>query len=48
MIEFINVFLSYLILMVVILIVAAVGFSIGWYFRKKKNQKELQENSGIE
>lgn len=48
MIEFINVFLSYLLLMLVILVVAAIGFSIGLFLRKMKNKKNLEVNDSVE
>lgn len=43
MVSFINTFLSYVVLMLVILAVAAVGFAIGLFLRKKKNEKLLAE-----
>lgn len=43
MVEFINVFLSYLMLMLIIIVVAAIGFSIGLFLRKKKNSKKAAE-----
>lgn len=48
MIEFFNVFLSYLVLMLVILAVAAIGFSIGLFLRKMKNKKNLEVKDSIE
>lgn len=48
MVEFVNVFLSYLLLMVVILIVAAIGFSIGLFLRKMKNKKKMELNDSVE
>lgn len=44
MINFINTFLSYIVLMLIILVVAALGFSIGLFLRKKKNQSIAAEN----
>ena len=43
MIAFINTFLSYIVLMLIILVVAAVGFSVGMVLRKKKNAKAAVE-----
>ncbi len=43
MVAFINTFLSYIVLMVIILVVAACGFALGLFLRKKKNQKTLVE-----
>lgn len=48
MISFINTFLSYIVLMLVILVVAAVGFSLGLFLRKKKNQSMVTENNDKE
>lgn len=48
MIEFFNVFLSYLVLMLIILAVAAVGFSLGLFLRKMKNKKSLEVKESIE
>lgn len=39
MVNFINTFLSYVLLMVIILAVGAVGFVIGRILRKRKNAK---------
>ena len=43
MVGFINTFLSYVVLMLVILAVGAVGFALGLFLRKKKNEKLLAE-----
>ncbi|MBQ7775072.1 MAG: FeoB-associated Cys-rich membrane protein [Lachnospiraceae bacterium] len=43
MIAFINSFLSYVLLMVIILIVAAAGFAVGRVLRKRKNAQLLAE-----
>ncbi len=43
MIAFINTFLSYIVLMLVILVVAACGFVLGRFLRKRKNQKVVVE-----
>lgn len=43
MVAFINTFLSYIVLMLVILAVAACGFALGLFLRKKKNQKAVVE-----
>ncbi len=43
MIAFINTFLSYIVLMLIILVVAACGFAIGLFLRKRKNQKAVVE-----
>ena len=43
MIAFINTFLSYIVLMAIILVVAACGFGLGMFLRKKKNQKAVVE-----
>lgn len=48
MISFVNSFLSYIMLMIVIVIVAGCGFVLGFFLRKKKNQTlatEMQENT---
>lgn len=48
MVSFVNSFLSYVMLMLVIVIVAACGFTLGYFLRKKKNQThaaEAQENT---
>lgn len=45
MVNFFNTFLSYIVLMLIILVVAAIGFSIGLFLRKKKNQSIVTENS---
>lgn len=45
MVSFFNTFLSYIVLMLIILVVAAIGFSIGLFLRKKKNQSIVAENS---
>ena len=37
MIAFINSFLSYIVLMLIILAVATLGFAIGMFLRKRKN-----------
>ena len=39
MVNFINTFLSYLLLMVVILVVAGIGVAIGIILRKRKNSQ---------
>lgn len=41
MVAFINTFLSYIVLMLVILVVAAMGFALGLFMKKKKNQKTV-------
>ena len=43
MIAFINTFLSYIVLMLIILAVAACGFALGLFLRKRKNQKAVVE-----
>ncbi len=48
MVSFVNTFLSYLLLMVIILIVGGIGFSIGLFLRKKKNQKNLEVSENME
>lgn len=48
MIEFVNVFLSYLALMLVIIVVAAIGFSIGLFLRKMKNNKKIEVTDTVE
>ncbi len=45
--EFLSVFCSYLMLMLVIVIVAAIGFSIGLFLRKMKNNKQAIEAEKI-
>lgn len=42
MINFINVFLSYLILLIIIVILSAVAITIGIYLRKRKDNKAEQ------
>ncbi len=44
-IAFSNSFLSYLLLMVIIVIVAALGFTVGRILRNKKDSKSVQELS---
>lgn len=48
MVAFFNTFLSYIVLMAIILVVAACGFTIGLFLRKKKNQKAVAESVEIE
>lgn len=49
MVAFINSFLSYVLLMLVILVVAAAGFALGRVLRKRKNAQLLAEkDSNIE
>lgn len=48
MIAFINTFLSYLLLMLIIVVVAAIGFSIGRILRKMKNNSQVNEVSESE
>lgn len=48
MVSFINTFLSYIVLMLIILAVGAVGFTIGLILRKKKNEKLLEEKDNNE
>ena len=43
MIAFINTFLSYIVLMLIILAVAACGFALGLFLRKNKNKKAVLE-----
>jgi len=43
MVAFINSFLSYVLLMLVILVVAAAGFAVGRILRKRKNAQLLAE-----
>lgn len=43
MVAFFNTFLSYIVLMAIILVVAACGFAVGLFLRKKKNQKAVVE-----
>ena len=43
MVAFINTFLSYIVLMAIILVVAACGFAVGSFLRKNKNQKAVVE-----
>ncbi len=43
LILFINRFLEYIILMVVIVVVAALGFCIGRFFGKRKESKKAKE-----
>lgn len=39
MVSLFNTFFSYIVLMAVIIVVAACGFILGFYLRKKKNEK---------
>lgn len=48
MIAFINTFLSYIVLMLIILVVAALGFTVGRVLRKRKNAKAAVEAEIIE
>lgn len=48
MVEFFNVFLSYLVLMIIIIVVAAIGFSIGLFLRKLKNNKKVDVVDTVE
>ncbi len=43
MVNFINTFLSYILLMVIILVVGACGFIVGQVLRKRKNAKLLAQ-----
>lgn len=43
MIAFINTFLSYIVLMLIILAVASCGFALGLFLRKNKNKKAVLE-----
>ncbi|MBQ6696911.1 MAG: hypothetical protein IJN16_09435 [Lachnospiraceae bacterium] len=43
MVGFVNTFLSYVVLMLVILVVAAAGFALGRVLRKRKNAQLLAE-----
>ncbi len=43
MIGFVNTFLSYILLMVIILVVAACGFAAGVILRKRKDAKALTQ-----
>ena len=45
MVSFFNTFLSYVVLMLIIVVVAAIGFSIGLVLRKKKNEKMPAEKT---
>lgn len=42
MVDFINTFCSYLVLMLVIVAVAAVGFTIGLFLKKLKNKEQAE------
>lgn len=48
MIEFGRMFLSYLVLMLVIVVVAAIGFTIGMFLRKMKNKKNVEVIDSVE
>lgn len=48
MVAFLNTFLSYLLLMLIILVVAAIGFSIGRICKKMKNKNQIGEASEVE
>ena len=48
MVAFFNTFLSYLLLMVIILVVAAIGFSIGRVCKKMKDKNQISEASEVE
>ncbi len=41
--EFLSTFCSYLLLMFIIVVVAAIGFTIGLLLRKRKNKKLAEE-----
>ena len=47
MVAFVNSFLSYLLLMLIIVVVAGCGITIGLFLRKKKNSEasQVQENT---
>ena len=45
---FINRFLEYLILLVVIVVVAAIGFAIGRFFGKRRDAKKVLETENSE
>lgn len=42
MVDFINVLLSYLVLMIIIVVVAGCGLTLGIYLRKRKNNQEVE------
>lgn len=48
MIEFGRMFLSYIVLMLVIVAVAAIGFTIGMFLRKMKNKKNVEVIDSVE
>ncbi len=48
MIEFGRMFLSYIVLMLVIVVVAAIGFTIGMFLRKMKNKKNVEVIDSVE
>lgn len=48
MIAFFNTFLSYLLLMLIILAVAAIGFSVGRICKKMKDKNQISEASEVE
>ena len=48
MIEFGRMFLSYIVLMFVIVVVAAIGFTIGMFLRKMKNKKNVEVIDSVE
>lgn len=48
MVAFINTFLSYLLLMLVIVVFAAIGFSIGRILKKMKNSNPVNEINEVE
>lgn len=48
LISFMNVFLSYLVLMVIILVVGGIAIAIGLTLAKKKNAKAAVEAAAVE
>lgn len=48
LISFVNTFLSYFVLMVIILVVGGIAIAIGLTLAKKKNAKVAAETAGVE
>lgn len=48
LISFVNAFLSYFVLMVIILVVGGIAIAIGLTLAKKKNAKAAVEAAGVE
>lgn len=47
MVSFLNSFMSYVMLMLVIIVVAGCGFALGYFLRKKKNRELAEEEQEL-